>query len=94
MDITVTEELRREGMARELVNRIQNIRKESGFDVTDRIRVTILRDGALDGAVESFGDYIAAQTLAVSVTLTENLPQDARRIEMDELNVSLVVEKV
>lgn len=58
MDITVTEELRREGVARELVNRIQNIRKESGFDVTDKIRVTIGRHEALAGAVESFGDYI------------------------------------
>lgn len=75
LDITVTEELRREGIARELVNRIQNLRKESGFEVTDRIRVVIERHEALTGAVESFGDYIAAQTLALSVALADSLDE-------------------
>ena len=79
MDITVTEELRREGVARELVNRIQNIRKESGFDVT---------------AVESFGDYIAAQTLAVSVAMADaSAMPGAQEIEIDDLKVGLSVEK-
>ena len=94
MDITVTEELRREGVARELVNRIQNIRKESGFDVTDKIRVTIGRHEALAGAVESLGDYIAAQTLAVSVAMADaSAMPGAQEIEIDDLKVGLSVEK-
>ena len=67
LDITITDELRREGVARELVNRIQNIRKESGFEVTDKIGVEIEATELTAPAVESFADYIAQQTLAVEV---------------------------
>ncbi|MBR2429045.1 MAG: isoleucine--tRNA ligase [Alistipes sp.] len=67
LDITITDELRREGVARELVNRIQNIRKESGFEVTDKIGVEIEATELTTPAVESFADYIAQQTLAVEV---------------------------
>ena len=67
LDITITEELRREGVARELVNRIQNIRKESGFEVTDKISVEIEANDLTAPAVESFAQYIAQQTLAVDV---------------------------
>ncbi len=71
LDVTVTEELRKEGLARELVNRIQNIRKESGFEVTDRIKVEIEKKEMLVGAIEAFGGFIAQQTLALSVVLAE-----------------------
>ncbi|MBQ5719375.1 MAG: isoleucine--tRNA ligase [Alistipes sp.] len=67
LDITVTDELRREGVARELINRIQNIRKDSGFEVTDKIRVEIELKDIVAGAVEHFADYIASQTLAQEV---------------------------
>ena len=67
LDITITDELRREGVARELVNRIQNIRKESGFEVTDKIRVEIEATELTTPAVESFAEYIAQQTLALEV---------------------------
>ena len=67
LDITISDELRREGVARELVNRIQNIRKESGFEVTDKIRVEIEATELTTPAIESFGQYIAQQTLAVDV---------------------------
>ncbi|MBQ4539562.1 MAG: isoleucine--tRNA ligase, partial [Alistipes sp.] len=67
LDITVTDELRREGVARELINRIQNIRKDSGFEVTDKIRVEIEQKELVAGAIEHFADYIASQTLAVEV---------------------------
>ena len=67
LDITITDELRREGVARELVNRIQNIRKESGFEVTDKISVEVEATDLTTPAVESFADYIAQQTLAVEV---------------------------
>ncbi len=67
LDITVTDELRAEGVARELINRIQNIRKESGFEVTDKIRVEIEAKPAVEQALAKFSDYIASQTLAVGV---------------------------
>ena len=67
LDITVTEELKAEGMARELINRIQNIRKDSGFEVTDKIRVEIERKPFVVEAIAQFADYIASQTLAVEV---------------------------
>ena len=60
----MTEELRLEGIARELVNRIQNVRKSKNFDITDRITVTIVPDERTDAAVKAFGDYIARQVLA------------------------------
>jgi isoleucyl-tRNA synthetase len=67
LDITITEELRREGVARELVNRIQNIRKESGFEVTDKIRVEVEANDLTSVAIDSFAEYIAQQTLALEV---------------------------
>ena len=70
LDITVTEELRKEGVARELINRIQNIRKESGFEVTDKISVEIEAKEIVAGAIEQFASYIASQTLAVEVKAT------------------------
>jgi len=71
LDITISDELRREGVARELVNRIQNIRKESGFEVTDKIRVEIEATAATTSAIESFADYVAQQTLALEVKAVE-----------------------
>lgn len=71
LDVTVTEALKREGTARELINRIQNLRKSSGFDVTDKISVCIYADGAegeeIAASLADFADYVAAQTLALSV---------------------------
>ena len=67
LDITITEELKREGVARELVNRIQNIRKDSGFEVTDKISVEVEANELTTPAIESFAHYIAQQTLAVDV---------------------------
>lgn len=72
LDVSVTEELQREGMARELINRIQNIRKESGFEVTDKIEVEIARIDAVTGAVHDFNDYISSQTLARRVELSDS----------------------
>ena len=67
LDITLTEELRAEGVARELINRIQNIRKDSGFEVTDKIRVEIEQKEFVAGAIAKYAGYIASQTLAVEV---------------------------
>ena len=71
LDVTITEALKQEGVARELINRIQNLRKSSGFDVTDKIDVTIFADGQdgeeIAASLENFSGYVGAQTLALSV---------------------------
>jgi len=85
LDINISEELRQEGMARELINRIQNIRKESGFDVTDKIDVQIEKHELLSSAVEAHGKYIGSQTLARSVSLADKLEnKGCKRIDIDE----------
>ncbi|MCF0172646.1 MAG: isoleucine--tRNA ligase, partial [Bacteroidales bacterium] len=71
LDVTVTDSLRREGTARELVNRIQNLRKDNGFDVVDRVAVTIEALPEVRESLESFRDYLCQQTLAVEVILSE-----------------------
>ncbi|MBU0763988.1 MAG: class I tRNA ligase family protein, partial [Bacteroidetes bacterium] len=84
LDITVTAQLRQEGIAREFINRIQNIRKENGFDVTDKVNILILKHEAINDAIESFRDYIGSQTLAVSVKLSDNLEQnESKYVEID-----------
>ena len=97
LDVEVTEDLRREGTARELVNRIQNIRKDSGFDVTDRVDVRIYADGEdaarIEAALQDYRDYLCAQTLALSVAL---LPQaqagaDAAEVEWEEKTIRISV---
>lgn len=84
LDITITEDLRNEGIAREFVNRIQNIRKESGFDVTDKIDVIIQKNKAVNDAVIKHRDYISSQTLARSIELVDNNVADFREIDIDE----------
>ena len=94
LDITITEELRREGVARELVNRIQNIRKESGFEVTDKIRVEIEATELAAPAIESFADYIAQQTLAVEVKgATAPAGEFVIDSEIDEVPLKIAVTK-
>ncbi len=84
LDITVSDELRREGIARELVNRIQNIRKNSGFEITDKIDVVITPNEATDEAVKEYSDYIARQVLAESITIAEIAEADRSELDMDE----------
>jgi isoleucyl-tRNA synthetase len=84
LDITVTDALKREGTARELVKRIQNLRKASGLEITDRIRVTLQSQPESDAAVEQFRDYIAQQVLASElVTTAAEAPAGAETFEMD-----------
>jgi isoleucyl-tRNA synthetase len=85
LDIHISEALRQEGVARELVNRIQNIRKESGFDVTDKIRVLIEKHDLINDAVISHEEYIGSQTLAESISLTDHMENNhGKRIEIDD----------
>lgn len=95
MDITLTDELRKEGLARELVNRIQNIRKDSGFEVTDKIRVTFEKNDALRAAVSAYRDYIASQVLAVEILETESLTDAAtQELDLDDMTVKVLVKRV
>ena len=83
LDITLDDELRNEGVAREIVNRIQNLRKEAGFEVTDRINVKILSSNAIQEAVASNSEYIRTQILADALELTETLI-DGYEVEIEE----------
>jgi isoleucyl-tRNA synthetase len=85
LDIHITEELKHEGTARELINRIQNIRKESGFDVTDKIEVYFERHPLVEDAIKIHGDYIGSQTLANKIQLVEKLDEaDSKTMEIDD----------
>ncbi len=92
LDITVTEELKNEGVARELVKRIQNLRKESGFEITDRIAITLSHCPETDKAVESFRDYICGQVLADSLTLVDQV-EDATVLDFDDYKVNLNIKR-
>ena len=95
LDITLTDELRAEGVARELVNRIQNIRKDSGFEVTDKIRVEIEQIELVRPALETFSDYIASQTLAVEVKGTDVPAGDfVAETDVDEMPIRIAVTKI
>ena len=93
LDITVSESLRKEGLARELVNRIQNLRKSNGYDITDKINVTILSTDEMDDAIKEFNEYIANQVLAVSVEITEHAISDATVLDFEDFNLSVRIEK-
>ena len=90
LDIELTPELIEEGIARELINRLQNLRKSSGLDITDRICVQIVRNDAINAAVEHCSDYIASQVLANSITLVDSLA-DGTAIE--DMNITVKITK-
>lgn len=94
LDINLTKELEEEGIARELINRIQNLRKESDFDVTDKINLFIGSHKGIDDAVEHFSAYIASQVLAENIELTDEKTPEAKEIEIDEIHTFLRIEKV
>ena len=94
LDVNVTEPLRREGLARELVNRIQNLRKDAGFDVTDKIDVVVERTPDTEAALADFRHYVASQTLARDVTLADELSSEAVEVEMDKSVLRIAVSKI
>jgi isoleucyl-tRNA synthetase len=98
LDVTVTEELKQEGVARELINRIQNLRKSSGFDVTDKVSVTIYAAGEdeveINASLANFAEYVAAQTLALSVAAAPlSEAGDAPEVEWNEGAIRIKVVK-
>ncbi|MDL2265106.1 isoleucine--tRNA ligase [Parabacteroides sp. OttesenSCG-928-G07] len=92
LDITVTEDLRKEGLARELVNRIQNLRKSHGFDITDKIELTILSSEEMNEAINDYSNYIANQVLAQSIEIVDVI-SDADTLDFEDFKLSVKVEK-
>ena len=92
LDITISEELKQEGIARELVNRIQNIRKDSGFEVTDKIKVQVQRNGELEQAIKNNENYIKDETLTEELNFTDNL-ENGIEIEFDEIKTRILISK-
>ena len=92
LEVTVTEELRREGIARELVNRIQNIRKSSGFEITDKIKITVSKNPQTDDAVNEYNDYIRNQVLGTSLTLADNV-ENGTELNFDDFSLYVSVVK-
>ena len=93
LDITITDDLRKEGIARELVNRIQNVRKSKDFNITDRIVVKITPDEHVNDAVVQFKDYIAKQVLAVAIELAPVEGTDVIALDMDDYELKITVDK-
>ena len=92
LDVTVTEELRREGIARELVNRIQNIRKSSGLEITDKIKITLSKNQQTDDAVNEYKDYLCNQVLGTSLTLTDEV-ENGTELNFDDFSLYVSVVK-
>lgn len=93
LDITITDSLKKEGIARELVNRIQNIRKTSGLDITDRIKVKISDLEQIQGAISEYKEYIAGQVLADSIMLETDV-KGTEITDMDDIVLNISIEKV
>ena len=93
LDVTVSESLRREGVARELVNRIQNIRKENRFEVTDKIKIFIQNNKVVEDALDEYRDYICNQTLAVAISLTGDM-EGATMTDWEEETLAIRLERI
>ncbi|AMA48159.1 isoleucine--tRNA ligase [Flavobacterium covae] len=92
LDITISDELKKEGIARELVNRIQNIRKDSGFEVTDKIKVTMMTQNEIERAVTDNLEYIQTETLTEQLIFAENI-ENGTEIEFDNLKTKIYITK-
>ena len=90
LEVELTDALRQEGMARELINRIQNLRKETGLEITDRITVTVAPNDKTTAAINAFGDYIKSQVLANDITVADN---DGAEVDFDDFKLNIKVEK-
>ncbi len=91
LDIDVTPELRREGLSRELINRIQRLRKERNYCLTDHINVVFKSETLVDETLAEYSEYIASQVLAESIVSVENMPEGAVEFDIDGLNVNLAI---
>ena len=93
LDVTISEDLRREGVARELINRIQNARKDRGLEVTDRIKLTILKFGDLQESIDNNKEYIMSETLTEELVFVDQLI-DGLDIEFDTIKSKILINKM
>ena len=96
LDITITDMLRREGIARDIINRIQNIRKSRDYDITDRINIVFEECPEVKSTLADFADYIGSQVLASSITTVSEFPADTEGVEtldIDGLGIKLTIEQ-
>ena len=91
LEVELTDELVKEGMAREIINRVQNLRKESGLEITDRIKVTLAPNAQTDAAVAAFGDYIKSQVLADDLLVQ---PNEGTEIAFEDFNLNIQIDKI
>jgi len=93
LDITVTDELKQEGLARDLVNRIQNLRKDMGLEVQDKIHIRVEKDGSLvNEAITKHKDYICIETQALSLDVVDKLAEDASQLDLDDQQLRIKIE--
>ena len=90
LEVELTEELKQEGMAREIINRVQNIRKDSGLEITDRISITLAPQTDIEAAVNGFGDYIKTQVLADTITIA---PNNGTEVDFDDFKLNITITK-
>jgi isoleucyl-tRNA synthetase len=93
LDVTITDDLRKEGNARELINRVQNLRKESGFDVTDKIKLIIQKNVILERSIEANEDYVKTETLT-SELVFEELVEKGTEIAFDDVSTKILIQKI
>jgi isoleucyl-tRNA synthetase len=91
LEVELNDELRQEGMAREIINRVQNIRKESGLEITDRISITLAPQAEIEASVNAFGDYIKTQVLADSIQIAAN---EGTEVDFDDFKLNIQISKI
>ena len=91
LDVEVSDELRKEGVAREIINRVQNLRKDGGLEITDRIKVYISPNVVLAEAVDAYGEYVRTQILADHIQFVAN---DGPEVDFHDFKVNIKVEKI
>jgi isoleucyl-tRNA synthetase len=91
LDVTITPELQQEGLARDIINRIQNIRKNRDYEITDRINITFAKSAETSETIANFGEYIGAQVLANSVTVVDQLADEPTVETLDIDGLAVVV---
>jgi isoleucyl-tRNA synthetase len=92
LEVTLTDALVKEGIARELVNRIQNLRKQSGFEITDKIRIQLSKNAKTNDAVTEYNQYICGQVLGLSLELTDEV-KDGTVLNFDDFDLLIKIEK-
>ena len=91
LEVELTDELRQEGMAREIINRVQNIRKDSGLEITDHISITLTPQAEIETAVANFGEYIKTQVLADRIDIASN---NGTEVDFDNFKLNIQIIKI